>query len=89
MPHSLWAAISQNQDLAIVNPVLGDVPSSREEVEITPRLRAYDMDHVSLRSLGSFLALEVNGLAEKRPSLYIVIGNDRFSYFFKFKTNNF
>ncbi len=85
VPHSLWTAISQKQDLVVINPVLGDVLSSQnyvirfqtllhlEEVETTLRLRAYDMDRVSLRPVGPFLALEVNGLAEKRPSL--VIGN--------------
>lgn len=85
VPHSLWTAISQKQDLVVVNPVLGDNLSSQnyvtrfqtllhlEEVETTLRLRAYDMDRVSLRHVGPFLALEVNGLAEKRPSLVIGI----------------
>lgn len=83
VPSSLWQALNQKQDLVKHSPSLGEALNPKnyatkfqtllhlEEVETTVRLRAYDMDRVSLKPVGPFLALEVTGLAEKRPSLVI------------------
>eukprot|EP01018_Ginkgo_biloba_P016695 Gb_16361 [translate_table: standard] len=40
-----------------------------EEIQMEEDIREYDMQKVTMRSSGGFLALKVPGLAEKRPSL--------------------
>lgn len=41
-----------------------------EEIHLEEEMRGYDMENVTMRSIGNtFLALEVPGLAEKRPSI--------------------
>lgn len=81
VPRSLWQTIQQRLDLVANNPTLCDILCPKnyclkfqtllhlEEIEITSRLREYDISRASLKPIGPYLALEVVGLAEKRPSL--------------------
>lgn len=81
VPRSLWQAVQQKIDLVESNPSLSDVLGAKnycfnfhtllhlEEIEMTIRLRGYDIDRASLKPIGPYLALEVAGLSEKRPSL--------------------
>lgn len=81
VPRVLWQTIQQQLDLVASNPSLSDILGPKnymikfqtllhlEEIETTIRLRGYDIARASLKTVGPYLALEVNGLAEKRPSL--------------------
>lgn len=81
VPRSLWQTIQQKLDLVESNRSLCDILGPKnycikfqtllhlEEIETTTRLRSYDIERASLKPMGPYLALEVNGLAEKRPSL--------------------
>jgi hypothetical protein len=81
VPRSLWQAVQQKTDLVASNTSLGDILQPKnycikfqtllhlEEIETTTRLRDYDIDRASLKPMGPYLALEVIGLSEKRPSL--------------------
>lgn len=53
-----------------------------EEIETTVRLRNYDMERINLKPVGPYLSLEVQGLAEKRPSL--IIGFFSYSFILNF-----
>jgi hypothetical protein len=81
VPRSLWQSIQQKTDLVASNTSLGDVLQPKnycikfqtllhlEEIETTTRLREFDINRASLKPVGPYLALEVVGLSEKRPSL--------------------
>ena len=81
VPRSLWQTIQQKSDLLGSNPELCDILGPKnycakfqtllhlEEIEITIRLREFDIARGSLKPVGPYLSLEVKGLAEKRPSL--------------------
>ena len=77
----LWRALNERQDLVRAYPALANSLGSNnyiekfgvllhlEEIETTLRIKQYDIGRTALKRFGPFLALEVKGLAEKRPSL--------------------
>ena len=81
VPYRLWQSLTLKEDLVSYNSTLGEALSLKnyrekfkillqlEEIEMTVRLRTFDINRASLNPIGSYLALEVVGLAEKRPSL--------------------
>ena len=81
VPRNMWRALNDRQDLvrsfSCLSNLLGPNNYKEkfscllhlEEIEMTIRLRQYDISRTCLRRLGPYLALEVKGLAEKRPSL--------------------
>ena len=83
VPRDLWQDLNQKTDLVRCYSVLSDSLCRKnycskfqillhlEEIETTVRLRNYDIDRTNLKPIGPYLALEVQGLAEKRPSLII------------------
>lgn len=99
VPRSLWQTVQQRQNLLANNPTLCEILCPKnyclrfqtllhlEEIEITSRLRDYDISRASLKPMGPYLALEVIGLAEKRPSL--VAGETHFCLKFKLRSYNY
>ena len=81
VPRYMWRSLSERNDLTQRHPCLAHhlSPSNYkekfsiilhiEEVEMSVRIRQYDIDRTSLKHLGPYLQLEVEGLTEKRPSL--------------------
>jgi len=81
VPRSLWQTLTIKGDLVRYENTLGEALSSKnyrekfkillhlEEIEMTVRLRAFDISRASLKPIGQYLAMEVLGLTEKRPSL--------------------
>ena len=81
VPRNLWQKLMQKDDLVSYSATLGEALAVKnytekfkillhlEEIETTIRLRIYDITRASMKPIGAYLALEVIGLAEKRPSL--------------------